>query len=67
MGRCHPVPDPPYTLECVEGGFSEVRQELSNDHSFEGCVDLRQSDIIPVGKANSLGEPGKETILWHGT
>jgi hypothetical protein len=47
--------------------FSEVRQELSKDNSFEGCVDLRERDIISVGKANSLGEAGKETILWHGT
>ncbi len=43
--------------------FSEVRQELSKDNSFEGCVDLRERDIISVGKANSLGEAGKETIL----
>jgi hypothetical protein len=39
----------------------------SKYHSFEGCVDLRERAIIPVGKANSLGEAGKETILWHGT
>jgi hypothetical protein len=25
-------------------GFSEVRQELSKDHSFEGCVDLRERE-----------------------
>ena len=47
--------------------FSEVRQDLSKDNSFEGCVDLREREIIPVGKANSLGEARKETILWHGT
>jgi hypothetical protein len=37
---------------------------ISEYHSFEGCVDLRERDIILVGKANSLGEAGKETI--HG-
>jgi hypothetical protein len=48
--------------------FSEVRQELSKHHSFEGCVGLRERYIIPVGKANSLGEAEKELIvLWHGT
>jgi hypothetical protein len=48
--------------------FSEVRQELSKHPSFEGCVGLRERYIIPVGKANSLGEAEKELIvLWHGT
>ena len=28
----------------LEGEFSEVRQELSKDHSFEGCVDLRERE-----------------------
>src|SRR5215208_6635537 len=37
-------------------------------HSFEGCVGFRERYIIPVGKANSLGEAEKELIvLWHGT
>jgi hypothetical protein len=59
---------------CARDAFSYFPNSLgreilgiSEDHSFEGCVDLRERDIIPVGKAKSLGEAGKETILWHGT
>jgi hypothetical protein len=54
-------------LRDFSDGLGREIHGSSKYHSFEGCVDLRERGIIPVGKANSLGEVGKETILWHGT